>query len=491
MTDVVLSADTPGGAADALLVALFVDASPDVLSRAAAWLDADLAPIVSALRFEAKIGATATAIVTSGDGSLRRVVLVGMGSSADGADATTRSRTLRDAAMYGAKGSAGNEVVDVLVDGDLSGDHLRAFVEGLVLGAYRAPTQAKKATDPAFTKTFRLLSSPTTEDAEALRRGLVVARRTNWVRDLVTTPAGDLGPAELAEVVRAEAARLGVTVDVWLGDELATKGFGNVIGVGQGSTRAPRVVELRWGADPQPFAITGKGITFDSGGINIKHYEHIAWMKTDMASAAAAAAAVFIAAELDLPVSLHVLLPMAENMPSGTAIRPGDVLHHPNGMTTEVTNTDAEGRLILADCVAYLSGTNPKGIIDIGTLFDAAGYGTSLLGVMGNNQDLLDQVMAAGTTSGDRAWTMPYLSEYNEFLASPVADAVNAPTVVEDTSVMAGTYIGLFAGETPWVHIDNASNAWLELAVGPWPAGATGNPTRLLAAFVERLSSSS
>ena len=449
----------------------------------------DLAAMVTAMSVRTNQGDVTSFAVPTAQFGVQRLIIVATTLSANGPSADN-TRALRDAAMYAVQHCAGASSMDLVIPDTLhTAANLRVLAEGVVLGSYRCPTESQRADDvPAYPVECALVtsSSPSPEAVEAVRRGGVVAQRTNWVRDLVAMPPDRLSPSALAEIIEMEAATLGVQCSVWSGDDLVRQNFGAVRGVGQGSTRPPCVVELRWG-EGAPLAMTGKGITFDAGGINLKTTHEVSYMKSDMASAAAVAGALFATVELGLSTPLHALLPLAENMPSGNAIRPGDVLHHPGGLTTEVTNTDAEGRLVLADCIAHLAPMNPRAIIDIGTLTDAAGYGTSLVAAMSNSPALLESFVASAATSGDRAWPMPYLKEYEALLRSSVADVVNSSLKVPDTSVLTGTYLGMFAGETPWLHLDTGSTAWLEDAVGPWPAGATGSPTRSLFAYIETL----
>jgi leucyl aminopeptidase len=367
-------------------------------------------------------------------------------------------------------------------------DSVQAFVEGFILGGYRYD---RSGSGTASAPRVQLLV-----DASEVRRAGVVqalaaacetAGRANWVRQLVETPSSELGPAQLAEVFREEARAAGVRCRVWTRRTLESKNFGGVLGVGQGSSREPQVVELRLGEGRKPaIALTGKGITFDSGGINIKQdSDEIAWMKADMAGAAAAAGATFSAARFGLEVDVVAVLPLAENMPGGKALRPGDVVRHPGGITTEVTNTDCEGRLVLADAVAYLQALKPAAVVDVGTLTDAGGVGHARWAVMGNDDALVRRLLTAGTAAGDPGWQLPLVQSYVQLLRSPVADLVNCASEVPDTSVLAGTYLREFAGTTPWAHIDNGSTAYLELAADGWPKGATGSPVRALIRFLQ------
>ncbi len=470
---------------DATATALLGFGDDPALSELGARWGVDLVALVSTIGPRSNTGEVTTLAIPTATLGVQRLVLV---ATADLTKASEpeRLRGLRDAAMLAVQHAGGRSLDLVIPEQSNTPATLRALSEGLVLGAYRCPTEALRPAEvtPYPESCFLVVSSTSPEADEALRRGVIVAQRTNWVRDLVSMPPDRLSPSALAEIIEAEAASLGVQCSVWSGDDLIRQNFGAVRGVGQGSSRPPCVVELRWGEGPA-LALTGKGITFDAGGINLKTSHEVSYMKSDMASAASVAAALFASVELGLTTSLHALLPLAENMPSGHAIRPGDVLHHPGGMTTEVTDTDCEGRLVLADCIAHFAALQPRAIIDIGTLTDAAGFGTSLVATMSNNASLHEAFGSAAALSGDRSWPMPYLKEYEELLRSPVADLVNCCQKAPDSSVLTGTYLGVFAQEVPWLHLDTGSTAWLESPQGAWPAGATGSPTRSLVAYIE------
>jgi leucyl aminopeptidase len=310
---------------------------------------------------------------------------------------------------------------------------------------------------------------------------------TNRVRDLVHAPAGEATPEMLAEVIADWAAEHGAAGQIWTADELARAGFGGVLGVGRGSRNEPRMVEVTHaGAGGRPIAFAGKGITFDSGGLNLKRDPgELAWMRLDMAGGAAVAAAVIGAAWLSLPVSAVAVVPLAENMPGDGALRPGDVLTHRGGRTSEVMDTDSEGRLIIADVLSYLGERNPEALIDVATLTDAAGLGPALWAALGNDQTLIGELLAAGDAAGEPGWQLPLPDAYRELLASDSADLRNTPVRGPDSTVMAAMFLQEFAGDNRWAHIDNGSTAWLEHSFGPWPEGATGSPARALLRFLE------
>jgi len=323
--------------------------------------------------------------------------------------------------------------------------------------------------------------------AAGLRRGQLIASLTNWVRDLVNGSPSEVTPEYMAEQARQLARAQSLTCSVLGRAELEAGGFGGVVGVGQGSANEPRLIELayRGGGAAAVIGLTGKGITFDSGGLTLKRTSEIEWMKSDMAGAATIMAVIRGAAELGLPVNIDAALPFAENMPGGSAQRPGDVLTHRGGKTSEVRDTDAEGRLVVADALAYLAERSPSVLVDVATLTDAAGLGESVWAVLGSDDGLIRELLAAGRESGDPGWQLPLPQSYRRYLASEVADIRNTPASVQDTTVMAALYLQEFTGGLPWMHIDNGSTAYLERAGDGWPEGATGSPVRALLRWIE------
>ncbi|TDP89819.1 leucyl aminopeptidase [Leucobacter luti] len=314
-----------------------------------------------------------------------------------------------------------------------------------------------------------------------------------WVRRLTERPPNLLGPAELAAEISALAEGAGVQCEVWAGDELASRGFGATIGVGSGSERAPRVVRLTWGSDAAAAAtlgLVGKGITFDSGGLNVKQdSSEMSWMKADMAAAAALSAALVLSAQAtgaDLADGRRVeaILPLCENVISGTAQRPGDVVTHPGGATSEVVDTDCEGRLVLADGIAWCRERGHAVILDAGTLTDG-GAGLRASGVWSNHEGLARAVEHAGRVALDPVWPIPLPYGEESALESRVAGVRNAPLDRPDMGRHAASYLGGFAGDVPWVHIDLGGTAFLEAPLAGRPEGATGAGTLVSAEVAE------
>ena len=460
-------------------------------AEAARVIGADLAGLLDRQGFGGRPGDAATFLLPGG--GQRQIVAVGAGPAGEASASTARDAAQRLAAL--AAGSVHAATTLGLLGPDRAAS-VRAAAEGFLLGSYRVPRTGSRPVagqQPAPPETLTLLTGDAGGAAapadlrDALARGLATGQMAGWVRDLVHTPAGVATPEMLAETIAARAAEHGAAARIWTAGELAREGFGGVVGVGQGSRNSPRLVEVTHaGPGGRQWAFAGKGITFDSGGLNLKRDPaEISWMRSDMAGGAAVAAAVIAAARLALPVPAVAVVPLAENMPGGGALRPGDVLTHRGGRTSEVIDTDSEGRLVVADALGYLAERSPAALIDVATLTDAAGLGPALWAAMGTGQELMAGLLRAGEAAGEPGWQLPLPGGYRELLSSPAADVRNTPTHGPDSTVMAAMFLREFAGGIPWVHIDNGSTAWLEYGTGLWPEGATGSPARALLRFLE------
>jgi leucyl aminopeptidase len=464
-------------------------------AEAARSAGADLPAMLGVLArqgFRGTPGDAAT-IIVSGDGP-QRLAALGAGPAGSAGTSAVRDMAQRLAAL--AAGSASVATTLGLIGPDRPAA-VRAAAEGFLLGAYRAPSKGSRPITggrPAPPGALTLLTAgapgTTAGDGDlrdALARGTETGDMANWVRDLVHTPAAEATPGLLAERIAADAAKHEATARIWTSKELAREGFGGVLGVGQGSRNPPHLVEITHaGPGGPPVALAGKGITFDSGGLNLKRDPgEISWMRADMAGGAAVAAAVIAAARLALPVAAVAVVPLAENMPGGNAVRPGDVLTHRDGRTSEVMDTDSEGRLVVADALAYLAERDPAALIDVATLTDAAGLGPSLWAALGTDAGLAAEVLRAGEAAGEPGWQLPLPAAYRDLLSSAAADLRNTPVHGPDSTVMAATFLREFTAGIPWVHIDNGSTAWLEYSTGLWPEGATGSPARALLRLLE------
>ena len=422
----------------------------------------------------------------------RRLLLVGLGKreavTAESvrraaAEAVRRARELQVAAL-----SIG-AVDDLPLDAAAVG---QAFAEGLALGAYR---YWKYRTGLTTEQTFAVESATVyTGDARAadlsagVTAGQAIAGGVALARDLVNSPGYAMTPARMGEEAVALGERLGLKVTVLDKAQLTEQGFGGILAVGQGSSNDPCFIIMEHGAagDGPTICLVGKGLTFDSGGLSIKPAEAMDTMKSDMGGAAAVFGAMQTAAELKLPLHVVGLVSSAENMPSGTAYRPGDVVTTLSGKTIEVLNTDAEGRIILSDALFYAQRYNPAAIIELSTLTGAIviALGSHATGMMATDQALADRVSQAGETSGERVWQLPLWPEYHEMIKSEIADIKNIGGRAGG-SITAGAFLAAFVGDYPFVHLDIAGTAWADRPAKPYEAqGGTGVGVRLLAEFL-------
>ncbi|MEU0495753.1 leucyl aminopeptidase [Mycobacterium sp. NPDC006124] len=413
------------------------------------------------------------------------VLTVGLGKSRD----VYAADVIRRAAGVAARTLSGVEsVVTTLSEVDVA-----AAVEGLILGAYRfsdfrsAKTAAK---EPRLAK-ITALSTAKGAKADAVR-GTDVATAVATARDLVNTPPSHLFPDEFAKRARALGESVGLKVEVLDEKALEKGGYGGIVGVGKGSSRPPRLVRLTHaggkGRKAKKVALVGKGITFDTGGISIKPAANMHHMTSDMGGAAAVIATVVLAAKQNLPIDVVATVPMAENMPSATAQRPGDVLTQYGGITVEVLNTDAEGRLILADAIVRACEDGPDYLIETSTLTGAqtVALGARTPGVMGNDE-FRDRVAALSQAVGENGWAMPLPDELKDDLKSTVADLANVSGSRYAGMLVAGVYLREFVAEgVQWAHVDVAAPAYN--TGGPWGytgKGGTGVPTRTMFAVLE------
>lgn len=374
---------------------------------------------------------------------------------------------------------------------------VQPVVEGLLLGGYvynglksTANTLDDDNTDAELSQTTEV--TVVGADEKAFEQAVIVAESVNLARDLVNTPSNFLYPESYAAVMGEVASAAGLDIEVLDDKALEDQGFGGILSVGRGSARTPRLVHLTWAPSgaTKKVALVGKGITFDTGGISLKPGSGMEDMISDMGGSAAQLGVIAAAARLELPVRIDAWLPLAENMPSGTATRPGDVITHYGGITSEVINTDAEGRLVLADAIARACEDNPDYLIETATLTGAqlVALGNRTSGVMGSD-DLRDLIAETGRAVGEQAWAMPLLEEQEDELKSPIADIRNTHNARTGGMLFAGLYLSRFVPENvEWAHIDIAGPAWN--GGGAWgytPKRATGAPVRTILEALNRL----
>ena len=439
---------------------------------------------------EARTDAGSVAVVHVDGLRAERIALVGVGDAgeldADGIR-TGAAEAARAAARLGGR-------LAWVVDDELplsTKEQVQAVVEGAVLGTYDAG-HWKTSRPPGRLERLVLAAAPEKSDGVAARAE-VVARWTNHARALVDGPPNQVTPAGLADAARTLLEPMDVAVDVLGQPELEAVGLRALMAVGGGSVHAPRLIVLRRGEDGGALGLIGKAITFDSGGFFLKRQEDIVRQKADMGGGAAVIAAVGAAAELGLPLGLLGVVPAAENMIGGGAYRPGDIVETAAGLTVEVTNPDAEGRLVMADALWYARQHGATRLIDIATLTGGmrAGMGDLFSGVFANDDGLQDALVAAGNASGDHAWPWPLHRRYRRLLDSPLADLRNTAGRSFGYPIIAATFLERFVGDLPWAHVDNYSTAYLDEERDYFRRGATGAGVRLLVELVERFGTAS
>ncbi len=377
-------------------------------------------------------------------------------------------------------------------------EQVRALVEGAVIGAYDPGAWKTDTREGVEVSAFVLVTEA--DVADGLRRAEAAALWTNRARDLVNRPANDLTPESFAEYAAGIAEDTdGLRVESLVPDEMRDLGMGALLGVGAGSYNEPRLIVMRW-EPPTPagrrdvlLGLVGKGLTFDSGGISLKPATHMEAMKGDMAGAAAVVAGIGAIAELEIPVRAIAVVAAAENMPSGRSMRPGDILTAANGKTIEVTNTDAEGRLVLADALWYAREQGATHVVDFATLTGAMSLalGDQYAGVFANDDDWRDELVAAGEASGDYVWPFPLHPRYRRLIDSEFADMKNSDLRRLGAPIYATSFLAEFAGDGPWAHIDMAGPGLLTWSRGDYlsQVGGTGWGVRLIASLAERLTS--
>jgi leucyl aminopeptidase len=367
----------------------------------------------------------------------------------------------------------------------------QAIAEGALLGLYTFRRYiTKKEKDFGEIKSLQLVGSEKQQPAleKAVTKGTIIAEAANWARDIVNEPANNMTPSQMADAARKLARNHGLSFEVLDKERMTKLGMGGLLGVAQGSQQPPKFIILGYKGKPTTdidLVLAGKGITFDSGGISIKPSEGMADMKGDMAGGASVMATLMALARLKPEINVTALVPATENLPSGTALKPGDIIKAMNGKTIEVLNTDAEGRLILADALCYAVKLKSKAIVDAATLTGACmvALGRICTGVFSNNQTLADKVIAASKESGELSWQLPMFNEYREQLKSDIADIKNIGNRYGG-AITAAKFLADFVGDTPWVHLDIAGTADNDKEKGYLVKGATAVPVRTLISLV-------
>jgi leucyl aminopeptidase len=367
----------------------------------------------------------------------------------------------------------------------------QAIAEGAILGLYTFNRHITKKSEQGEIEGLVIIDRNSNNKA-AIQRGVstgkILAEAANLARDMVNEPSNYMTPTIMAEEAQGIAEKYGLEIEVLEREQMKELGMRALLGVAQGSQQPPKFIVLKYqgkNIKTIDIALVGKGITFDSGGISLKPSADMGDMKSDMAGAASVIAAMSAIAQFKPKINVMAIVPATENLPSGTALKPADVLTAMNGKTIEIISTDAEGRLILADALGYANKQGVKAIVDVATLTGACevalGYVTT--GAFTNNQELLDKVITASIDVGDKMWQFPMFDEYKELNKSDVADLKNTGGK-NGGAITAALFLAEFAEKTPWVHLDIAGTALLDSQKGYYIKGATGVPTRALVKFV-------
>ncbi|WP_431909620.1 leucyl aminopeptidase [Nonomuraea jabiensis] len=445
-----------------------------------AAFDGKLADSLRAVAFTGKAGEVAK-LPTFGAIAAPLLVAVGLGDSPD-------AEGLRRAAGAAVRSLAGTSSAALALPTGTP-EEAEAVALGGLLGAYAFARYRTNGEQKAPVAELTVVSGQ--PDGVAERAG-VLADSVALVRDLVNTPPSDLWPAKFAEIAEQEGTKAGLSVEVLDDKQLKDGGYGGLIGVGQGSANPPRLVRLSY-THPEAgkrLAFVGKGITFDSGGLSLKPSASMDWMKSDMGGAGAVLGAMIGIARLGLPVNAVGYLCLAENLPSGTAQRPSDVIHSYSGKTVEVLDTDAEGRLVLMDGIARAAQDEPDLIVDVATLTGAqiVALGWRTAGVMANDDAARELVVEAAKAAGEGAWGMPLPEELRKGLDSPIADIANLQPERWGSMLAAGIFLKEFVPDgVRWAHIDMAGPAFNKgEPYGYTPKGGTGAITRTLIGLAER-----
>lgn len=477
--------------ADALVVGLYEDTplGPELRAIDAA-ANGQLSALMELGDFTPSLNETYTLY---GVGKAKRLILVGLGKPSE----LTLDK-IRQAAASGAKAAHAREAKHLVLAGfshPSDRDLVQALVEGTQLGLYSYDEMRGSLTREEISAPMEHLTVvlPTiTKEAKAgMEAGMALSEAVNWVRDLVNRPANHMETADLVREAQEMAEPRDLIVKVLGKKELEAQGFGCLLGVNQGSTKAPAFVILEyWGGKKQdrPYALVGKGLTFDTGGVCIKPGAGMEEMKSDMGGAATVLGVLRALCDLKAPVNVVGLLAVTDNMPSGSAYKPGDILTSYNGVTVEVIDTDAEGRLVLSDALAYADRNyDPVATLDLATLTGSIiiALGGLVTGLFCQDPELSDRLMQSSERTGEKMWPMPTWDVYAEQIESDIADVRNIGRSKGD-AIHAAKFLEKFAGKRPWAHLDIAGPSWLDHDRAYESKGGTGHGVRLLVDMLTR-----
>ncbi|GAC1624111.1 MAG: leucyl aminopeptidase [Ktedonobacteraceae bacterium] len=469
------------------------------LSATAAIIDKALHGLISELcvdgEFKGGLGEMLT-IHTMGHMATKRVIIVGLG--AQNKITTQAIRHASAVASRHVQHTGAHSITLALPwsDSDTLQEEVQAEVEGALLGLYtfRMYKHAENSSNGKNVSQIRLFIEGNADKMDierAIEQGHTLAEATNFARNLVNEPPNVLTPSELANRASSMAKQFGLECELFDKAKITELGMGGVLGVSQGSAEPPQFIVLRYRggqATDKGMALVGKGITFDTGGISIKPAAGMDEMKGDMGGAAAVLGAMQAIAALKPHINVTALVPTCENMPSGTAYRPGDILRISNGKTIEIVNTDAEGRLILADALSYAVKEGLSPIVDLATLTGGIviALGTVTTGIFSNDEQLTDEIIAAGRVAGEKFWPMPMDEEYGESIKSDIAD-IKQTGGRAASSITAAKILEHFVGDAKWAHLDIAGTSYLDSKKSYQEKGATGVGVRTLVELARQL----
>ena len=469
---------------DLLIVPVAQDHHAVSVSAFDAATGGDLKSALDRGEFRAKLGDIFSAAIRDKAWRASRIVFVGGGPRAAMAAESFRRMAVAAAQSARTQRRARIAWVDIETGTIATASRLEMIAEGLTLANFDNGVH-KSRDDHQFFFTHATLLTSDTGAAAAVEAGRFIGDSVNAARVLVNEPGNYLTPRVLAEKAVALAKVPGITADVLDEKQIEKLGMGLLLGVARGSSEPPRLLVLRYEPSSAPkdkiLGLVGKGITFDTGGISIKPADGMERMKDDMAGGATVVAAIRCIAMQKLPIRVIAIVPMTENMPGGRATKPGDILRGASGLTVEVNNTDAEGRLILGDGLWYARQLGATHLIDVATLTGAVvvALGKITTGLYGTPEPWIDHVRVAAAAAGEKLWPLPLFEEYREQLKSEIADMLNSPGRPAG-SITAAMFLKEFAGDGPWAHLDIAGTAWAEESK-PWqPKGATGVMIRTL-----------
>lgn len=450
--------------------------------------------LIAAGDFKAKSGETAILRPYSVS-DIKRVLLIGLGEKTKCTPEVLRracGAAVREVSRLGLS----SLVTPLWPIGNLAPAEIaQALVEGIILGSYTFDVHKTSQTraKPLTNLTISVSETDLAGAQQGATAGQIIAESVCLARDLSNEPGNYLTPTMLAETAEKVAAEVGLQVEILGESQMAELDMGALLGVAQGSEEAAQFIVLEHNAgrtDLPTYVVVGKGINFDSGGISLKSADGMQAMKGDMSGAGDTLAILRAAALLKLPLHVVGLLPCTENLPDGHAFKPGDILKSMSGLTVEIISTDAEGRLILADALTYAKRYQPKAVVDLATLTGACviALGSSIAGLLCNNQNLTTALQQAATATGEKIWELPLEEEYNELLESDVADLKNIGGRPGGT-ITAGLFLARFASDYPWAHLDIAGKELSEKVNGYTVKGGTGFGVRLMVAWLRNLAS--